>query len=141
MSPTPEEHALRQNVVERIRNVVLKLWPESRVEIFGSFRTGLYLPTSDIDLVVIGNWDNNILPLRTLEQALMVDEIAKASSIQVLDKASVSFGQIPLFFCYFPPSTCAIFLVLNCRSCHSRVDSGRATIVVGTLGKRIIPLM
>lgn len=32
----------------------MSLWPQARVEVFGSFRTGLYLPTSDIDLVVIG---------------------------------------------------------------------------------------
>lgn len=32
----------------------MALWPQARVEVFGSFRTGLYLPTSDIDLVVIG---------------------------------------------------------------------------------------
>ena len=45
MSPTPEEHELRFNVVRRIEKVVLSLWPQAKVEIFGSFRTGLYLPT------------------------------------------------------------------------------------------------
>lgn len=42
---------------------------------------------SDIDLVVIGNWSN--LPLRTLERALLDQNIAEPSSIKVLDKASV----------------------------------------------------
>ncbi|KAK7869373.1 hypothetical protein R5R35_000681 [Gryllus longicercus] len=87
MSPTPEEHELRVNVVRRIKKVVLSLWPEARVEIFGSFRTGLYLPTSDIDLVVIGKWEN--LPLRTLEQSLLEHNIAEPLSLKVLDKASV----------------------------------------------------
>lgn len=54
---------------------------------FGSFRTGLYLPTSDIDLVVLGNWDK--LPLRTLEQELLACGIAEPNSVRVLDKASV----------------------------------------------------
>ncbi|KYN06222.1 PREDICTED: non-canonical poly(A) RNA polymerase PAPD5-like [Cyphomyrmex costatus] len=87
MCPSHEEHVLRLRVVKRIENVIYDLWPDSKVEIFGSFRTGLYLPTSDIDLVVIGMWTN--LPLRTLERALLDRNIAEPSSIKVLDKASV----------------------------------------------------
>ncbi|CAG7731323.1 unnamed protein product [Allacma fusca] len=87
MSPTPEEHEMRIHLVERIKNVINSLWPEAVVEIFGSFRTGLYLPTSDIDLVVMGKWQH--LPLRTLEKALLDNNIANSSSIKVLDKASV----------------------------------------------------
>lgn len=87
MIPTPCEHALRVEVVSRIEQVVLSLWPNARVEVFGSFRTGLYLPTSDIDLVVIGRWEK--LPLRTLENQLAVQGIADISTIRVLDKASV----------------------------------------------------
>lgn len=87
MCPSNEEHHLRMHVVKRIEQVIYDLWPNSKVEIFGSFRTGLYLPTSDIDLVVIGMWTN--LPLRTLERALLDQNIAEPSSIKVLDKASV----------------------------------------------------
>lgn len=36
---------MRTRVVERIEKVIVELWPEAKVEIFGSFRTGLYLPT------------------------------------------------------------------------------------------------
>lgn len=50
MIPTPTEHALRVQVVARIEAIVLNLWPMARVEMFGSFRTGLYLPTSDIGM-------------------------------------------------------------------------------------------
>nr|CAD7265375.1 unnamed protein product [Timema shepardi] len=87
MCPSPEEHEMRLNVVRRIEKVVLQRWPQSKVEIFGSFRTGLYLPTSDIDLVVIGKWKT--LPLRSLEQALLEHGIAEPTSLKVLDKASV----------------------------------------------------
>ncbi|XP_053697857.1 non-canonical poly(A) RNA polymerase protein Trf4-1-like [Sabethes cyaneus] len=87
MIPTPTEHALRVQVVARIEAIVLNLWPMARVEMFGSFRTGLYLPTSDIDLVVIGRWDK--LPLRTLENELINRGIAEPMSVRVLDKASV----------------------------------------------------
>lgn len=87
MIPTPLEHNLRIEVVSRIEEVVLSLWPNSKVEVFGSFRTGLYLPTSDIDLVVIGRWEK--LPLRTLESELLARGIAEPLSVRVLDKASV----------------------------------------------------
>lgn len=108
MIPTATEHSTRMEVVARIETAVLSLWPNSRVEVFGSFRTGLYLPTSDIgktsiigivadafltllllltDLVVIGRWDK--LPLRTLENELLSSRIAEPQSIRVLDKASV----------------------------------------------------
>ncbi|XP_012288662.1 non-canonical poly(A) RNA polymerase PAPD5 isoform X1 [Orussus abietinus] len=87
MCPSNEEHNLRVRVVKRIEQVIYDLWPDSKVEVFGSFRTGLYLPTSDIDLVVIGMWTN--LPLRTLERALLDQNIAEPCSIKVLDKASV----------------------------------------------------
>ena len=58
------------------------------MEIFGSFRTGLYLPTSDIDLVVYGKWEK--LPLYTLEKTLLQRGICDKDNIKVLDKASVS---------------------------------------------------
>lgn len=45
MVPTSQEHYARLGVVHRVRTAVLKIFPACRVEIFGSFRTGLYLPT------------------------------------------------------------------------------------------------
>lgn len=87
MSPTAEEANMRSDVVDRIRRVVNSLWPKADVQIFGSFRTGLYLPTSDIDLVVFGKWEK--LPLHTLEKALLEKGITDQENIKVLDKASV----------------------------------------------------
>ncbi|CAL8371745.1 unnamed protein product [Boreogadus saida] len=87
MSPRPEEAAMRKEVVNRIETVIKELWPNAEVQIFGSFSTGLYLPTSDIDLVVFGKWDR--LPLQELEQALRKHNVAEPFSIKVLDKATV----------------------------------------------------
>lgn len=53
--PNQLEHAVRGEVVTRMENIILSLWPDAQVQVFGSYRTGLYLPTSDIDIVVIGN--------------------------------------------------------------------------------------
>uniref|UniRef100_A0A3Q0R1B1 Terminal nucleotidyltransferase 4A n=1 Tax=Amphilophus citrinellus TaxID=61819 RepID=A0A3Q0R1B1_AMPCI len=87
ISPRPEEEKMRQEVVERITGVILELWPSAKqVQVFGSFSTGLYLPT-DIDLVVFGKWET--LPLWTLEEVLRMKNIADKNSIKVLDKATV----------------------------------------------------
>ncbi|XP_062845844.1 terminal nucleotidyltransferase 4B [Trichomycterus rosablanca] len=87
MSPRPEEERMRLEVVDRIQRVIKDLWPSADVQVFGSFSTGLYLPTSDIDLVVFGNWET--LPLWTLEEALRKRNVADENSIKVLDKATV----------------------------------------------------
>ncbi|KAJ6661372.1 hypothetical protein lerEdw1_015000 [Lerista edwardsae] len=87
MSPCPEEAVMRREVVKRIETVIKELWPTADVQIFGSFSTGLYLPTSDIDLVVFGKWDSP--PLQLLEQALRKHNVAEPYSIKVLDKATV----------------------------------------------------
>ncbi|KAL0962103.1 hypothetical protein UPYG_G00335700 [Umbra pygmaea] len=87
MSPRPEEAAMRKDVVDRIEAVIKELWPTAKVQIFGSFSTGLYLPTSDIDLVVFGKWERP--PLQQLEQALRNHNVAEHGTIKVLDKASV----------------------------------------------------
>ncbi|GCB68436.1 terminal nucleotidyltransferase 4B [Scyliorhinus torazame] len=87
ISPRHEEETMRMEVVERIEKVIKELWPSADVQIFGSFSTGLYLPTSDIDLVVFGKWET--LPLWTLEEALRKHSVADQSSVKVLDKATV----------------------------------------------------
>ncbi|CAF92498.1 unnamed protein product, partial [Tetraodon nigroviridis] len=88
ISPRPEEEKMRLEVVDRIKGVIHDLWPSAEVQVFGSFSTGLYLPTSDIDLVVFGKWET--LPLWTLEEALRKRKVADENSIKVLDKATVS---------------------------------------------------
>ncbi|KAJ3593621.1 hypothetical protein NHX12_005955 [Muraenolepis orangiensis] len=87
ISPRPEEEKMRLEVVDRIKEVIHDLWPSAEVQVFGSFSTGLYLPTSDIDLVVFGKWET--APLWTLEAALRERNVADENSIKVLDKATV----------------------------------------------------
>ncbi|XP_038155707.1 terminal nucleotidyltransferase 4A isoform X1 [Cyprinodon tularosa] len=87
MCPRTGEESMRKEVVKRIEMIIKELWPAADVQIFGSFSTGLYLPTSDIDLVVLGKWERP--PLQELEQALRKHNVAEPFSIKVLDKATV----------------------------------------------------
>lgn len=41
---TPKEHECRVGVFNRIETAVKKRWPSAKVEIFGSFPTGMFLP-------------------------------------------------------------------------------------------------
>jgi non-canonical poly(A) RNA polymerase PAPD5/7 len=54
MEPLPSEIEQRERLVERIRQAVQRSFDVgTRLEVFGSQATGLFLPTSDIDLVVM----------------------------------------------------------------------------------------
>lgn len=87
IKPRPSEMRMRADLVERVKIVVLQQYPEAIVEVFGSYRTGLYLPTSDIDICVYGKWAK--LPLFTLEEALSKANIAVKGSLMVIDKTTV----------------------------------------------------
>ncbi|RNA38218.1 PAP-associated domain-containing [Brachionus plicatilis] len=87
ISPRSEENFMRNQVVNKITQVIKAEWPNCQVDIFGSFKTELYLPTSDIDLVVFGEW--SVLPLNPLKEALIRENVTDKDNIKVLDKASV----------------------------------------------------
>ncbi|PIA13145.1 Nucleotidyltransferase, partial [Coemansia reversa NRRL 1564] len=56
ISPTPEEHQMRQWVIERMQRVLDSMYLPGITPIakcFGSFETQMYLPTSDIDMTVM----------------------------------------------------------------------------------------
>uniref|UniRef100_A0A0E0JM95 polynucleotide adenylyltransferase n=1 Tax=Oryza punctata TaxID=4537 RepID=A0A0E0JM95_ORYPU len=78
ISPSAEEQSSRTAAVQAVSNV----------EVFGSFRTGLFLPTSDIDVVI---FDSRVktpqVGLYALAKALSQKGVAK--KIQVIAKARV----------------------------------------------------
>ncbi|KAF0492455.1 PolyA RNA polymerase cid14 [Gigaspora margarita] len=49
--PTNLERLLRGYVIKRIEMAIRAVYPTAEIMAFGSYNTGLYLPTSDIDLV------------------------------------------------------------------------------------------
>lgn len=88
LAPSPGEQAARQAAIDSIEEVVTSIWPKARVEVFGSFATGLYLPTSDVDAVVMGSGCTDIPQgLKALANALARRNMAK--NMQVIAKAKV----------------------------------------------------
>eukprot|EP01125_Pyxidicula_operculata_P020052 TRINITY_DN731_c1_g3_i1.p1 TRINITY_DN731_c1_g3~~TRINITY_DN731_c1_g3_i1.p1 ORF type:complete len:462 (-),score=85.52 TRINITY_DN731_c1_g3_i1:706-2091(-) len=49
---SPEESSMRWNIVTSISTLVSKMWPDAQMEIVGSLKTDLCIPTSDIDVVI-----------------------------------------------------------------------------------------
>lgn len=92
ISPTLEELYMRNEIITRITNVIKDKYPFADVGVFGSYKTGLFLPTSDIDMVVIGEW--NSLPLNQLKEALIKEGISDQENIKCLDKATVPIIKI-----------------------------------------------
>ncbi|KAJ9537672.1 hypothetical protein OSB04_030405 [Centaurea solstitialis] len=96
LSPTSEEQVSRNTAVESVSDVIKYIWPKCKVEVFGSFKTGLFLPSSDVDnlwflapqMVIL---DSNIrtpqMGLHALSRALSQRGVAK--KIQVIAKARV----------------------------------------------------
>uniref|UniRef100_A0A672ZNM0 Terminal nucleotidyltransferase 4B n=1 Tax=Sphaeramia orbicularis TaxID=375764 RepID=A0A672ZNM0_9TELE len=139
ISPRPEEEKMRLEVVDRIKGVIYDLWPSAEVQVFGSFSTGLYLPTSDIDLVVFGKWET--LPLWTLEEALRKRNVADENSIKVLDKATVpiikltdSFTEVKVDISFNVKSGVkAARLIKEFKELHYREDVCSPNINIGVL--------
>jgi len=53
--PRDFEERIRQELVDDLKKYCRNLWHDAEVYPFGSFPTGLYLPTSDMDLVVVSD--------------------------------------------------------------------------------------
>lgn len=87
MLPRPSEQAMRNEVVERVTRIIKNKWSDATVEVVGSFNYGLYLPTSDVDLVVFGKWP--VPPLFVVEQEIRRANIFVPKSLLVIDKTSV----------------------------------------------------
>lgn len=66
ITPTPEELESRRNIVTEVESLVRKLWPTSRIEVFGSLKTSLMTPMSDIDITVL-DAPSSIHALESLE--------------------------------------------------------------------------
>ncbi len=89
--PTNRERALRAAAVANLAAVVRTLWKAARVHTFGSFDTGVFLPSSDVDLVVMNaggaSKPHQVAGLRQIEWALREKNVGH--SLELISKAKV----------------------------------------------------
>jgi len=83
---------LRNRIVEVVRSTVRSCWENSVVDVYGSFSTNLFLPHSDVDLVVVNaNLGSNAAHARYALQKLVekMQAMPWCHEIKIIDKTSV----------------------------------------------------
>ncbi|TMW60843.1 hypothetical protein Poli38472_000885 [Pythium oligandrum] len=86
VSPTREELDRRQELVDEMTEIVSSIWPGATMDTFGSHRTQMFLPNSDIDVVIFGI-PQGTKPLFQLAERL--EERDLVSYLEVIDKARI----------------------------------------------------
>ncbi|KAI9793224.1 MAG: hypothetical protein M1816_000645 [Peltula sp. TS41687] len=98
--PRKFEQEVRENLLERLRSVVVSGYPDSDIRCFGSFPAGIYLPTADMDVVCV---TNHLLTTGRPKPGLAIKEkllrkfvhlleskgLTRPGSIEVIAKAKV----------------------------------------------------
>ncbi|KAG7092965.1 hypothetical protein E1B28_009266 [Marasmius oreades] len=93
ISPSAVEDEIRQLIVDMVSSAIKSRYPDAQVHPFGSYATKLYLPTGDIDLVVLSEtmadqmYHNKHHVLRLLADVMRRKGIA--DNIQIVAKAKV----------------------------------------------------
>jgi non-canonical poly(A) RNA polymerase PAPD5/7 len=85
ISPTAAENKRRSFLLLHFQEITKKLWPNASLHVFGSYATGLHLPSSDIDCVVLDCDDPNAL--QAMAKVIRAD--GGFERIQVIGKAKV----------------------------------------------------
>ncbi|MFS7910719.1 putative polynucleotide adenylyltransferase [Helianthus anomalus] len=98
LSPTAEEQVSRNAAVESVSDVIKYIWHDCKVEVFGSFKTGLFLPSSDVDvrrsILLVSYWNRSMVILESrmktpqmglyaLSKALSQRGVAKKIQVEV----------------------------------------------------------
>ena len=86
VTPTEAERAVRAALLDRLQAIAAGVFPAAQLQVFGSYATDLYLPTSDIDVCVIGSGESQKDALRRLGSALRQHGFER---VQCIDNAKV----------------------------------------------------
>lgn len=88
------DKAKRDAIVDTLRGLVTQIYPNSTVDVYGSYETDLCLPQSDIDMVVFGTGmqmqEPNVAPLFELAEKI------KASGLSDSMPTVISSAKVPL---------------------------------------------
>ena len=83
-------HPLLSVLLHRVRDCVLSLWPGCSVHSYGSFMTGLNLPSSDLDLVLLN------VPLEGKQAMLMLASMLKSQHSWVVSLNAIDTARVPV---------------------------------------------
>ncbi|OQR97930.1 hypothetical protein ACHHYP_09454 [Achlya hypogyna] len=104
-----------EKTIDMVRACVRKLWPEASVDTYGSYSTGIWLPTSDIDIVILGVGDPTQSPVVHLKRlAAQLQSEKWVESIVMVDTA-----KIPLLKLVSLDSSVPIDITFESANTHS----------------------
>ncbi|KAI1387351.1 uncharacterized protein F4822DRAFT_406191 [Hypoxylon trugodes] len=97
VSPQPFEASVRQKIVDQLRKIIKMRWSDADLYLFGSFVSGLYLPTADMDIAICSNnFINRGIPrydkknnLWALKQHLINYNVTFDEYVEVISRAKV----------------------------------------------------
>ncbi|ETW34735.1 hypothetical protein PFTANZ_04534 [Plasmodium falciparum Tanzania (2000708)] len=87
LTPSKEEKLLKLKSLIKLELLVKSLFPKSKIEVFGSYTSGLSLPSSDIDVCIMNIKENELDCLYILAYALIKLNIA--CDIRIIKDARV----------------------------------------------------
>lgn len=96
--PQEFEQTIREELLSRLQSVVSREIPHCEVHCFGSFAAGLYLPTADMDVVIISDSFRSsglkvVCQIKNqmykLGRFLEYSKLARAGSVEVVPSAKV----------------------------------------------------
>lgn len=89
ISPSQAEIVTRNRVINQLKQKVGDFWPGTEVHVFGSCATDLYLPGSDIDMVVVSQSGDYEHRSRLYQLSSFLRNKKLAKNIEVIAKAKV----------------------------------------------------
>ncbi|GAA5949298.1 hypothetical protein JCM3765_003363 [Sporobolomyces pararoseus] len=90
--PSKEDHQARLRTVSRFEKIIRTIWADSKVQVFGSLATGLYLPDGDLDIVVSlpsNSTETTQESFVSIARSIQRYRFAKSESIEVLSDIRV----------------------------------------------------
>lgn len=89
ISPSKEEIVIRNTVINNLKTKISEFWPATQAHVFGSCATDLYLPGSDIDMVIISNTGDYEQRSRLYQLSSFLRTNKLAKNIEVIATAKV----------------------------------------------------
>lgn len=89
ISPSKEEIVIRNTVINNLKTKISGFWPATQAHVFGSCATDLYLPGSDIDMVIISNTGDYEQRSRLYQLSSFLRTNKLAKNIEVIATAKV----------------------------------------------------
>lgn len=89
ISPSEAEIMTRNRVVNQLKQQIGQFWPATELHVFGSCATDLYLPGSDIDMVVVSETGDYEHRSRLYQLSSFLRNKKLAKNIEVIAKAKV----------------------------------------------------